>query len=87
MHSHPAADPAGLAVIPTILGHSILNYSLKHFRGQVVSIINGLQFVFAAVMAYLIFAEAPHLVFYPTALLIAIGAWVVMPRRKIRQGL
>ncbi len=74
-----------LALIPTILGHSILNYSLKHFRGQVVSIVNGLQFVFAAIMAYLIFTESPHIVFYLAALLVGIGAWVVLPRRKIRE--
>lgn len=74
----------GLALVPTILGHSILNHSLKHFRGQVFSIVNGLQFVFAAIMAYLVFAESPHIVFYLAALLVGIGAWVVLPRRMTR---
>ncbi len=72
---------AGLALVPTIVGHSILNYSLKHFRGQVVSVVNLLQFVFAGAMAYFIFSEVPKPAFYAAALLVGIGAWVVLRRK------
>ena len=40
-----------LAVVPTILGHSLLNGAMKHFRGNVVSVCNVGQFVFAGVLA------------------------------------
>jgi drug/metabolite transporter (DMT)-like permease len=41
----------GLALIPTVLGHSLLNFSLKHINGQAVSVCNLGQFVFAGIMA------------------------------------
>lgn len=71
-----------LALVPTIMGHSILNYSLKHFRGQVVSVVNLLQFLFAGTMAYLIFAEVPHVVFFAAAGLVILGAWVVLRKQS-----
>ncbi len=70
----------GIAVIPTIVGHSILNYSVKHFRGQVVSVVNLSQFIFAGALAYFIFAEIPGTAFYLTALLVVAGAWIVLRR-------
>ncbi len=63
-----------LAVVPTIVGHGLLNRSLKHFRGQVVSLANLLQFLFAALVAKLIFQESPHPLFYPAAVLVLVGA-------------
>ena len=71
----------GLALIPTIVGHSILNYSLKFFRGQVVSVVNLCQFIFAGTMAYLIFSEIPAPAFYAAAALVAGGAWVVLRQK------
>ena len=54
-------------LVPTIIGHSILNYSMKHLRGQVVSILNVLQFVSAGIMAYFIRDEVPAATLYPPA--------------------
>jgi drug/metabolite transporter (DMT)-like permease len=54
----------GLGVIPTVMGHSILNYAMKHLRGQTVSIANLGQFIFAGVMAWLLLEEVPNWGFY-----------------------
>ena len=48
-----------LAIIPTIFGHSLLNYLMKHFRGQTISIFGQLQFIFASILAYFILEEVP----------------------------
>jgi drug/metabolite transporter (DMT)-like permease len=68
----------GLGLVSTVMGHSILNYSMKHFRGQVVSIINLSQFIFAGLMGFLLLQEIPNLFFYLAGLLVAGGAFVVV---------
>jgi drug/metabolite transporter (DMT)-like permease len=68
----------GLAVVPTIMGHSIMNVSMQHLRGQIVSVVNLTQFLFAGVLAYLIFGEKPHSVFYPAGALVVCGAIIVI---------
>ncbi len=67
-----------LGLIPTITGHSILNYCMKKLRGQVVSIINLTQFAFAGVLAWLVFREIPHWSLYVTATILACSAWLVI---------
>jgi len=69
---------AALVIIPTIIGHSILNYSVKHVRGQVVGIINLFQFVFVGVMAYLVWGSVPVWTIIPAAALVLAGAIVVL---------
>lgn len=69
---------AGLGLIPTVMGHSLLNLSLKHFGGQTVSVCNLGQFAFAGVLAFLIFAELPHPPFYLAVVLVVSGAWIVV---------
>ncbi len=84
--AHPLALPPareyliviGLAVIPTILGHSILNHAMRHLRGQIVSVVNLFQFLFAGGLAYLLFGEAPGPVFYAAGALVIGGAIVVI---------
>jgi drug/metabolite transporter (DMT)-like permease len=63
-----------LAVVPTIVGHSLLNYSMKHLRGQIVSIATLGQFVFAGVMAFALFGEIPERNFYVASALILAGS-------------
>jgi drug/metabolite transporter (DMT)-like permease len=76
--SRNAAFVVGLALVPTILGHSTLNYAMKHLRGQVVGIVNLGQFVFAGTMGYLLLQEIPTPFFYPASALLVAGAWVVV---------
>jgi drug/metabolite transporter (DMT)-like permease len=63
----------GLACIPTIIGHSLLNASMRHLRGQIVSLCNLGQFFFAGIMAYFIFGESPALTFYIASTLVIAG--------------
>ena len=69
---------AGLGLIPTVLGHTILNFSLKRFRGQVVSVTNLVQPVFASGLGFLIFKEAPRALAYVAAALIVTGVLIVL---------
>jgi len=68
----------GLGIIPTVFGHTILNQSLKHFRGQVVSVTNLTQPIFAGVQGFVFFGESPRLLFYAAAVLIVLGVLVVL---------
>ena len=73
---------AALAIIPTVIGHSILNYSLKHMRGQLVGIINLFQFVFVGVMAWFVGEKMPPWTILPAAVLVLGGAIVVVRSQK-----
>ena len=68
----------GLGLIPTVFSHTILNYSMRFFRGQVVSVTNLTQPIFAGVLGYLIFGELPRLAYYAAAVLIFIGVLIVL---------
>lgn len=95
---NPAAGPwgaldwlgiIGLALIPTICGHSLINQALRHIRGQLVVLINLSQFIFAAALAWLLLGEAPKPLFYPSALLVVVGALLVIlttPRERRPAG-
>ncbi len=77
---------AGLIVAlglgPTIIGHSIFNYSMKHMRGQIVTLTNLCQFIFAGIMAYLVLNEVPSWMFYIAAGLVALGVFVTLRSYK-----
>ena len=72
-----------LAIIPTIVGHSLLNGAMRYFRGQVVSLTNSGQFVAAGALAWLIFGEVPTPIFYLASLIVVTGIVIVIwvPRR------
>lgn len=74
----------GLAVIPTIGGHSLLNRAMKYFRGQIVSIVNMGQFIFAGMMAYLLFHETPDWTFYVAGVVLAMAVWLVVRSYKLK---
>jgi len=71
----------GLGIVPTVIGHSLLNYAMKHFRGQIVSIINMGQFIFAGIMAFFIFGEFPSWHFFVASSLLALSAWIAVRGR------
>lgn len=72
----------GLALIPTVLGHSIINWALRTIRGQAVVIINLAQFIFAGVMGFVLLSEEPHVIFYLSSLLVVGGAVAVIRQRE-----
>ena len=59
-----------LALIPGTIGHTIINYSMRHLRGQVVGVMNVGQFLSAGVFAYFVFAEIPKPTFYVVSVFI-----------------
>lgn len=69
---------AGLAILPTIIGHSLLNHSLRHIRGQVVSLCNSGQFIFAGIMAFFLFHETPTALFLAAAAIVSAGIATVV---------
>lgn len=69
---------AGMACIPTIIGHSLLNQAMRHFRGQIVSLANVGQFVFAGILAWFLFGESPAATFYFASLLVVAGIALVV---------
>jgi drug/metabolite transporter (DMT)-like permease len=66
-----------LAAIPTVCGHSLLNGAMRQIRGQIVSLCNASQFVFAAVMAFLLFGEVPPGIFYLASAVVVAGVALV----------
>lgn len=71
-----------LAVIPTIVGHSLLNYSMQRFRGQTVSVVNMGQFVFAGFIAYWIYYEVPTVEFLIASVLFLFSIGLVFWKKK-----
>jgi drug/metabolite transporter (DMT)-like permease len=68
----------GLGIIPTVMGHSILNYSMQTLRGQTVSIINLSQFIFAGILGFLILHEIPSPSLYVASALVVIGSVIAI---------
>ncbi|WP_146567033.1 DMT family transporter [Posidoniimonas corsicana] len=74
-----------LGLIPTVLGHSLLNNAMRHFRGQVVGLASMMQFVIAGALGYLLLPEeAPAWSFYPASVLIVIAGVIVVRRPSSR---
>ena len=72
-----------LALVPTVVGHTLLNFSMRHLRGQVVGIMNVGQFVFAGILAYFLYQEAPEPTFFWVCVcVIASCALVILSHRK-----
>jgi drug/metabolite transporter (DMT)-like permease len=86
----------GLGIVPTICGHSCLNAAMRRIRGQIVSLCNVGQFVFAGTMGFLLFGEVPQTVFYLATAIVVAGVVIVIlatppdpdltPQRPLRQG-
>jgi drug/metabolite transporter (DMT)-like permease len=70
----------GLGLVPTVIGHSILNHAMRTLRGQAVGIANLGQFVFAGIMGYLLLSppETPGWNFYVAAVGVVAGAWIAL---------
>jgi drug/metabolite transporter (DMT)-like permease len=67
-----------LAMIPTVIGHSLINEAMRHLRGQVVGVVNVMQFIFSGVFAYFVFNELPHTTFYWVSAFIVLACWLAI---------
>jgi drug/metabolite transporter (DMT)-like permease len=63
----------GLALGPTIIGHSLMNRAMIRLPPQTVSLFNLSQFIVAGILGYLIFAELPHVEFVVASVVIVAG--------------
>jgi drug/metabolite transporter (DMT)-like permease len=77
----------GLALVPTVIGHSLYNYSLRHFRGQLVSLVTVTQFVPSAILAYYLLGESVSWRFYPATAVVLIGTVLVLARNNKRESI
>lgn len=68
----------GLGVVPTVMGHSILNWAMKHMRGQFVSLACLGEFIFAGFFAWWLLGEVPGWSFAVGCSLIVAGAAVAV---------
>lgn len=66
-----------IALIPTVIGHTVLNYAMRRLRGQLVSILSMFQFVFAGIFSYYIFQEVPSTTFYVVSFMLTLSAVLV----------
>lgn len=72
----------GLGLIPTVVGHSVLNYSMRHLRGQLVSLVNLSQFAFAGLMGFLFYDEVPTWALFVAAACLVAGVAIVLRFRR-----
>ena len=50
---------AALAIVPTILGHTVFNWALKHVRPSVISLAFLFEPAVASIMAFFVFGQIP----------------------------
>ena len=70
-----------LALFPSALGHSLVNYALRHIESYRVSLSILVEPVVSSILAALLFAEIPGAAFFPGALMIFTGVFLAMGRR------
>jgi len=71
-----------LALIPTGVGHSLLNWAARRIEAYKVSLTALGEPVLASIMAYLFFGEVPYGWFYAGALFILLGIFLAMSERR-----
>jgi drug/metabolite transporter (DMT)-like permease len=77
IHAYPPREILlilGLGIVPTVMGHSILNYTMRHLRGQLVGIANMGQFVFAGFLGWIFLDNEPTWALYLACVPIVAGA-------------
>jgi len=78
---HPARGylmALAAVILPATIGHSILNYSMQRLSGQVVSVCNLFQFLFAGILGFLLFHDIPRPAVYIAGALVVAGAVIVI---------
>jgi drug/metabolite transporter (DMT)-like permease len=70
-----------ILIFPTLLGHGLVARALRYWRGQVVGVATGGQFLFAGIYGWFAFGELPGPWFPLGAALIVAGTRVVAGKR------
>lgn len=71
-----------LALVPTGIGHSLLNWSARRIEVYKVNIASLGELVLASIMAFIFFGEKPYGIFYMGAGLILIGILLAISERR-----
>lgn len=71
-----------LALVPTGIGHSLLNWSARHIEVYKVNIASLGELVLASIMAFIFFGEKPYGIFYFGAGLILVGILLAISEEK-----
>ncbi len=72
-----------LAAVSTVIGHSALNFSMQHMRGQTVGVMMLAQFIVAGIIAYFLYTEVPSLLFYVASALMVTGMFMVVINQQV----
>lgn len=75
---HEIAIALGAVIVPTVIGHTALNYAMVHLPSQVVSCSSLGQFVIVALLAIPIYGEYPGLNLLLPAVLVLGGSLIVI---------
>jgi drug/metabolite transporter (DMT)-like permease len=67
---------AALAIVPTILGHTVFNWALKHVRPSAISLAFLCEPVVASVLAFIVFGQRPPLATFIGGGLILAGIYL-----------
>ena len=76
--AHDAAAWAGLVVLPTLAGHTVINWSLKHVAAPVVGVSLLGEPVLTTLLAWLVLSEEPPLMVLPGGALILVGLFMAL---------
>ncbi len=68
----------GLGLLPTVVGHSMLNWCMQRMRGQIVALVNMLHPVFAGFIGFWAFAETPTTLFYVAGVVLSVAVLIVI---------
>lgn len=71
-----------LALIPTLIGHTLYNYILKYVKAHVVGMTILGEPLGATLLAFLILKEIPVITIYIGGVLIFIGIWIAVWRER-----
>lgn len=67
-----------MALIPSTLGHNLLNYAVRHMQAHRVQLCVLVEPVVSTVLAALLFAETPGALFYPGAAMVFAAVAVIL---------
>lgn len=76
-----------LALVPTIFGHTVFNWALRHVKAAVVSVSILGEPVGATILAYFIFREVPGLLQLLGGVTIILGLYIFITCSSVRGGL
>ena len=71
-----------IALVPTVLGHTAVNYSMRVFRGQTVALFAQLHFVLTTLWAYWLLDEVPNNAFFIAMVFIVPAAILSITQSK-----